>query len=36
MFLIRHWRFAKHAFANFADMFAFILWQCGDKNYQIK
>jgi len=23
-------------FANFADMYAFALWQCGDKNFQMK
>jgi prolyl oligopeptidase len=23
-------------FANFADMYAFALWQCGDKNFHIK
>jgi prolyl oligopeptidase len=23
-------------FANFADMFAFAMWQCGDKNFQVK
>lgn len=23
-------------FANFADMYAFVLWQCGDKSFQMK
>jgi len=23
-------------YANFADMLAFVLWQCGDKNFQMK